>query len=175
VKVSNIKCSIDVQLSERVSEDFLRQFALKLKKLEPIEYDRMFISYSLSGESGWATSHFNPDLEVKILGTTIEQKSKLKADIDKHEGEIIGKWIDNTYGSGTYVFFKIKNKIIMHWTFKTGETHQEKEMIQKQQSGKIRFEEKGGNDLGEYYLIESNGQLAFYDNLGFGFSMRPIK
>ena len=48
-------------------------------------------------------------------------------------------------------------------------------MIQKNQSGRLRFEEKGGNDHGEYYLIERNGDLSVYDSAGLISTMRAIK
>jgi hypothetical protein len=51
----------------------------------------------------------------------------------------------------------------------------ETEMIQKKQSGLLRFEEKKGNDFGEYYLIENNGNLGSYDRDGLISTMRAIK
>jgi hypothetical protein len=58
--------------------------------------------------------------------------------------------------------------------FKAG-SGSEKEMIQKNHSGKLRFEEKEGNDFGEYYLIERNGNLGAYDSAGLISTMRAIK
>ncbi len=88
-------------------------------------------------------------------------------------GEIIGEWFDKSLDA-KYTFLKRNSKIIMIRKFKDG-SGSEEEMIQKKQSGKLRFEEKGGNDFGEYYLIESNGQLAIYDNAGLINTMRSIK
>jgi hypothetical protein len=51
----------------------------------------------------------------------------------------------------------------------------EKEMIQVNQSGRTRFEEKGGNRHGEYYLIERDGNLGAYDQQGFIRTMRSIR
>jgi hypothetical protein len=69
---------------------------------------------------------------------------------------------------------KKNGKIIMVLKFKDG-SGSEKEMIQKNQSGRLRFEEKGGNDFGEYYLIERNGDLGAYDSAGLISTMRSIK
>ncbi len=126
------------------------------------------------GSGAWATSHFNPNLEVKILGTTIEEEKALMSKPQKSSDKIIGEWLDESSYGAKYTLIKRNGKIIMICKYKDG-SGSEEEMIQKKQSGKLRFEEKEGNDFGEYYLIESNGRLAIYDNSGFGFSMRPIK
>jgi Putative peptidoglycan binding domain len=78
-RLGNIKCSITVRLSHKVSEDTLRQLAIKLHDKEPKKYDRMFITYYLPGMTigagAWATTHFNPNLDVRILGMTKETQS----------------------------------------------------------------------------------------------------
>ena len=176
--LGSIKLSLDIRLEQKVSKSFLQKFALKLRQGEPIKYDRIFICYLLPGMTpgagAWATSHFNPNLEVKILGTTIEEEKALMSKPQKSSDKIIGEWLyDSSYGA-KYTLIKRNGKIIMICKYKDG-SGSEEEMIQKKQLGKLRFEEKEGNDFGEYYLIESNGRLAIYDNSGFGFSMRPIK
>jgi len=156
----------------------LQKLALKLRQGEPIKYDRIFICYLLPGMTpgagAWATSHFNPNLEVKIWGTTIEEEKALMSKPKNSSDNIIGEWLDDSSYGAKYTLIKRNGKIIMICKYKDG-SGSEEEMIQKKQLGKLRFEEKEGNDFGEYYLIESNGRLAIYDNSGFGFSMRPIK
>ena len=70
--MGSIKLSMDIRLEHEVSEGFLATLALKLRQDEPVKYDRMFICYYLPemtpGSGAWATSHFNPNLEVTILG-----------------------------------------------------------------------------------------------------------
>ena len=176
--MGSIKLSIDIRLEQKVSKDFLQKLALKLRQDEPIKYDRIFICYLLTGMTpgagAWATSHFNPNLKVEILGTTIEEEKALMSKPKKSSGKIIGEWLDDSSCGAKYTLIKRNGKIIMICKYKDG-SGSEEEMIQKKQLGKLRFEEKEGNDFGEYYLIESNGRLAIYDNSGFGFSMRPIK
>ena len=70
--MGSIKLSMDIRLEHEVSEDFLSTLALKLQRDEPTKYDRIFICYYLPemtpGSGAWATSHFDPGLEVTILG-----------------------------------------------------------------------------------------------------------
>ncbi len=175
--LGSIKSSIDIRLEQKVSKDFLQKLALKLRQEEPRKYDRLFITYYLPGmtpgSGAWATSHFNPNLEVKILGTTIEEEKALMRNSENSSGEIIGEWLDESIGA-KYTFLKKNGKIIMINKFKDGSSS-ETDMIQKKQSGRLRFEEKVGNDFGEYYLIESNGRLAVYDNAGLINTIRSIK
>jgi hypothetical protein len=175
--LGSVKGSIDIRLEKKVTKDFLQKLALKLREAQPKKYDRLFITYYLPGMTpglgAWATSHFNPNLEVKILGTTIEEENALTGGAKNSSGEIIGEWLDEFLGA-KYTLMKKNGKIIMVLKFKDG-SGSEKEMIQKNQSGRLRFEEKGGNDFGEYYLIERNGDLGAYDSAGLISTMRSIK
>src|ERR1039458_10482874 len=60
-----------------VSEEVLRAIATKLKNSDHGTYERTFISYYLPGmkvgSGAWATSHFDPDLEICILGVRSEE------------------------------------------------------------------------------------------------------
>jgi len=177
--LQNIKGSIDIRLEKKVPKDFLQKLALKLRETELRKYDRLFITYYLPGmkpgSGAWATSHFNPNLEVKILGTTIEEEKALKDRPKDSSDEIIGEWLDESpYVGVKYTLMKKNGKIIMVRKFKDG-TGSENEMIQKKHSGRLRFEEKDGNDFGEYYLIERNGNLGAYDSAGLITTIRAIQ
>ena len=70
-KTPGVKRTLEVRLNRQISQDALRLVAMKLRASDPNEYRRTFIGYYLPdmrvGAGGWATTHFNPDLEVKIL------------------------------------------------------------------------------------------------------------
>jgi len=178
-RLLNIKCSLDIRLQQKVSKEFLKRLALKLRADEPRSYERMFIVYYLpgmiTGAGAWATTHFDPNLKVEIYGMTIEEEKKLKTKSKAPVSDIIGEWLGETpFISGKTTILKKNGKIFMIREFKDGSSL-EKEMIQKQKSGKLRFEEKSGNDFGEYYLIDSRGRLAVYDNDGLINTIQPIK
>jgi hypothetical protein len=73
------KRGVDILINRRVSKKVLHLIALEVKNADSNSYDRTFIGYYLPGmkvNSGyWATTHSNPTLEVKILGTTIEEEA----------------------------------------------------------------------------------------------------
>ena len=177
--LKNIKYSVEIELSKKVSEQYLRSLALQIQKKAPQEFERIFILYYLPGMTpgagAWATSHFNPNLEVKILGLTIGEEEVLKSQPNNVSNNVIGEWIDETpYIAGKYTFLKRNGKILMVIKFKDGSTL-EREMLQFERSGNLAYREQGDNDFGEYYVIESNGNLSAYDNEGFRTIMSQVK
>ncbi|MDY0208213.1 MAG: hypothetical protein RBR82_16555 [Pseudomonas sp.] len=77
----NVKRSIDVRLDKKASAEVLNAIALKLKNMERKKYERTFIAYYLPnmevGAGAWATSHFDPELDVRILGLTADEEEKM--------------------------------------------------------------------------------------------------
>ena len=81
----NIKRSIEVVLSERATKQELKEIA---ESLHETGFKNTFIGYRISGEnqgSYWATTHFTPTLDVKIIGSTVEQKNLDIDHVDKPE------------------------------------------------------------------------------------------
>ena len=87
------KRSLDVRLNKKVSEKTLQAIALKLKAQDSRNYERTFICYYLPdmevGTGAWATTHFNPNLDVRIQGLTVEQEEVLKQQPDDPSREVI--------------------------------------------------------------------------------------
>ena len=179
-RIGNIqKCIISIRLEKKVTEDFLRSFALKLQKNETEKYDLFFIFYILPdmefGKGAWATTHFNPNLEVKILGMTIDEENKLLSRKSSHSGEIIGEWVDHGILGGRYTFLKENGKFIMVTDFKDGSKLEKEMLIQRTVSGEIRLDDVKKNDFGEYFVIESDGDLGLYGENGLFRTIHSIK
>ncbi|WPD24353.1 MAG: hypothetical protein SD837_07270 [Candidatus Electrothrix scaldis] len=179
-RIGNIsKCLISIRLERKVTEDSLRNLALKLKKDEPTTYDLLFIFYLLPdmemGQGAWAITHFKPNLEVKILGMTIEEEDKLLAKKTSQYGKVIKEWFDEGIAGGIYALVKRDGKFVMVTNFKDGSVLEEEMLIQKTRSGGIRLDNVEGNNFGEYYMIETDGNLGFYGNNGLFRTIHPIK
>lgn len=159
---------INVRLEHRASEETLRDIALELKSQGPRDYDRTFIAYYLPymtvRSRAWATSHFDPDLKVKILGWTIEEVEKLAAQPASVNEEIIGRWLDDSIGTRVTIFGE-EGKLFIEWQFKDGSSDK-KERVEKPSHMGRRFNLVNDN-LGEYYVISTDGDLEFHDNDGF--------
>lgn len=79
----NIKRTVEVTLDHRITRDQLAEIAQVIKSNQAHETERTFISYRLAEQQGggmyWATTHYNPNLAIQILGTTIEQQAEIEA------------------------------------------------------------------------------------------------
>lgn len=160
------KSNINIRLNKRVNEEVLTEIAKELKKTRT-EYSKIWIMYLLPnmevGKGAWATTNFTPDLEVEILGGTIEEIHKMES--KKVSGEILGKWRDfNPLSESNRFLVKeeglFKMKIISH---KDG--WDEVQILREiNQNGKIKYEYE--NDFSEYYLLEENGNMAIFSENG---------
>lgn len=73
--------TVSVRLAEKVTADVLRRIAYEIRDAAPVHYERTFILYYLPDAStdrpAWASTHFRPELEVAIRGTTLEQDQQV--------------------------------------------------------------------------------------------------
>jgi hypothetical protein len=161
--------SLNVRLSRKVSEQTLRAIALKLKA-QPPAYDRTMIFYYLPGMTvgagAWATTHFAPDLEVRILGLTAEYENKLVTEPEPANRETIGRWLDETPFIGSRItIFHEKGKLFIEVTYKDGSGHK-KELVERKSPLGRRFNEVEGSRNGNHWIIGSDGNLQVRDNDG---------
>ena len=172
------KRSLDVRLNKKVSEETLRAIALKLKAQDSRNYERTFICYYLPdmevGAGAWATTHFNPNLDVRIQGLTAEQEEILRQQPDASSREVIGSWLDDSpFIASRVTIFRQNGKLFIENTYKDGSSGK-KEIVEKL-SGKDRtFREKERNSFGEFYLIDSQGNLQLWDREGLMSTAKKI-
>jgi hypothetical protein len=168
--IPGIKRGLDVRLNKKISEADLRSIALKIKSLDSRSYERTLIGYYLPemeiGKGAWATTHFNPDLEIKILGLTIEQEEKLRQTSTSDTRDIIGRWLDESplVGASITIFREDGNLFLE--TIYMDNSKGKVEIIEKKTSQGRKFVDKEGSDYGEHWLLISNGNLQIRDNEG---------
>jgi hypothetical protein len=118
---------------------------------------------------GWATSHFNPDLKIRILGLTVEQEQALKQEPEDMSRNVVGYWLDESpfVGNRTTIFQK-NGKLYMENVYKDG-SRGETELIDKKSSFGRRFDKAdgSGSDSGAHWIIDSNGDLQLRDSMGW--------
>ncbi len=173
-----IKRSLDVRLNRKVSKNTLRDIALKLKSQDSRDYDRTFMSYFLPGMAtnagAWATTHFNPDLEVLILGLTAKEEEKLVAAPATANREIIGRWLDETPSFGSRItFFREGGKLFIEHLFTDGSSGK-KELVEKRTPLGRRFDKVEGSDFGDHWVLCSDGSLQVRDNEGLIITLKKI-
>jgi hypothetical protein len=169
-EVPGSKLSLDVRLSRKVNEDELRTIAHELRRQRSGEYQRVFIVYYLPemqvDAGGWATSHFNPELEVRIQGLSDEQEQTLRrTDVDTSR-EIIGRWLDDTPFVGRRIsIYRSHGKLFVEQAFKDGSTMHEELMERPTATGTAyrKVHEANGD---AFYVINAQGNLEIRDAEG---------
>jgi hypothetical protein len=158
------KRSVDVKLDKKVSAEALKNIALTIKRMEQKDYKRTFIAYYLPDmevDSGaWATSHFNPELKVKILGLSASEEEKLMLEAAKPSRKIVGMWRDDRpfIGSVITIYREKSNALYLELKFNDGSSSNN-QMVETQTDIGTKLVEKEGNWHGEYFLLSNNGVL----------------
>ncbi len=169
-RIKGVKCSLTVLLSAKVSPEALKSLALRLRASEDKNYPRMFIVYYLPGMSldgmAWATSHFNPDLKIEILGATTAQEHTLVAAAKAVNRNAIGKWFDPTpYTGGTITILRKRGKILLECHFPDGSSFTGTLRERASPHGR-RFDHADGKANGDYYVLTRDGKLEIYSRDG---------
>jgi len=165
--MGEIKRSVDVRLEGRVSEATLSKIAQKIKSSDSKSYERTFIVYYLPdgevGTGGWATSHFNPKLEVKILGSETQITPKVD---ENEESDVVGRWGHSTFlGGVAYTIIRSGDDFLLRTTYKDGSTSEES--VQARREGKqVIIKSKDPNASGDYWIMDDEKGLLIMDSEG---------
>lgn len=161
------KSNITVRINKKTTEEVLSEIAKEIKS-DREDLNNIFIFYYPEGMPttgfAWATSHFTPDLNVEILGST-EEEDAATSETDNIPGEVVGKWRSekSLMGAALIMYKGEDGKLFMQTNFKSGNPMTE-ELKESDWKGLKRYDYE--NDHGEYYLIEKNGNLGMYDSDG---------
>lgn len=136
--VPGTKRSLNIRLDRRVSEKVLQSLSTKLKNSDSSDYERTFILYYLPDmkvdAGAWAKTHYNPDLEVEILGSTIEEAKALRQSSDDPSREVIGRWLDDdAFSESRLVLYRKDGNLYMEQTYEDGSSRV-MEVVEKQSS-----------------------------------------
>jgi len=115
-KKRDIKRSVHVLLNRRVSKEILTLIASNIKQGDPKRYERTFIGYFYKGQTSsayWATTNFNPNLEVIVIGLPYGEKTHLAKNPTQYSSveAMINGFHDFSSENGT---FKIISKVPLH-------------------------------------------------------------
>ena len=172
-KMRPFKRSLTVRLREPVDKKTLGIMANHLHRQAP-NFERTFIGYLLpgmrDGEGAWATTHFNPNLKVEILGATKQQLAK--AVNSAKNPNVIGVWGKGIYG--THTIYKEGGRIYVTVRFSDG-SKMKKELREAKASRGIRYNHVERSPTGDYYVLKRNGKLELRDNYSGIVVLQPIK
>lgn len=157
--------TVQVRLDKKVSAETIKIIAQSIKKTEHSKFKRTFIIYYLPdmkvGSGGWATSHFEPDLKVSILGLSAKEENAMTqaAETASAGRDVVGVWLDeDAYAGVTITVYRENKKLYVESKYKDG-SESTAEMTENKLSNGTRLVEKGGNPHGEYLVLGNNGDL----------------
>ncbi len=168
--------SLDVRLSHPVDESVLEALAWELKGRDSRSFNRTYIVYYLPGmpvdEGGWATSHFRPDLVVRILGIEAGAESRLSALRSEYGDDLLGAWENNQVGSAsTFVLIQSPQGFSIIQIYPDGSARRIPVNEIATAAGR-RFEDPK-NRFGEFYLLRE-GRFELHDTEGLVFTALPL-
>lgn len=177
-RLPGIKLSLRVQLPGKVTEDQLRSIAQEIRSTYPGEFERIFITYHLAGmpleEAAWATTHFNPTLEVKILGPTAEQEHELQNAPQQADKAVLERWFDQSaFVGGSVRLVERGGTLFMERRFTDGSILTE-ELRESHDAG-VRRLDKVEDHRGEYFTISKDGSLNIYTSDGLLKTLPPSR
>jgi hypothetical protein len=161
------KVNIEVQLNKKVDKYVLKSIANEIKSDSAlINFNKVWIYYYLPdmkiGSGAWATTHFTPNLEINILGSTEKQDKKSAEKAEGIDGKIIGKWKEEQYTSSVYVIYQKDNHIFIRTIFPNSQINDES-LIMSSEGDITRYDYKEDGYNGEYFKI-ADGILEFYNS-----------
>jgi hypothetical protein len=150
--------AVDVKLNKKVTPEVLREIALEVKAREERPHERTAIFYylpvvfpELAGQP-WASTHFKPGLEVKILGPSQQEEEAMRLD---HKGKGIGAWLqDNQYKTLDLIYDE--DGAIKIAEIRSPTERSDSDMIEVPSSGGRRFQKVKGSN---FYDIDPFGNL----------------
>ncbi|MBW6483578.1 MAG: hypothetical protein K0B10_11035 [Vicingaceae bacterium] len=173
------KVNVDVRLNKKVTTEVLKLVGEKLKNdLNVNQYSKIWMFYYLPdmkvGSGAWGTTHFTPELEVKILGATESQSNEMEAMANKVEGKVIGKWREEQYTASVYIIYENENGLFIRTIYPNFQVSDEN--IETKNDGEaIRYNYKTNSYNGEYFKVRNN-ELEFYNKENKMFTIgKPIK
>lgn len=172
-KRGNITRKVQVELSKRVTRQQLEIIANEIKNADKETYERTFIMYRIKGEksvAAWATSHFDPNLEIKFIGLNADDFRKLLSLKHDVEGEVIGAWVSpNGFTDHIDVIYK-NDKQYLKQDFYLDATMDPDELIKKGDT--YRYKDP---DETQYYVIDASGDLEYRGESGNIYLAKKLK
>ncbi|MEG0927928.1 hypothetical protein [Chryseobacterium sp.] len=158
------KNQLEVEINQKLTEGQIATLAEELYNTKD-KQKRFYIFYNLKGNENsivaWATSHFDPELEISISGSTNTEDNKMLLEAKKVEGNIIGIFNEQDYTFSLYTIYENNGKTFVKTTFKDCQSMIE-EMLKSDTKNGIKLINVNSGSQGEYFILNNN-ILEFYN------------
>lgn len=165
----NIKRTVEVELSSRMDEEALIALAEKIYAMSDAKVERTFITYRLANEgdgTAWATTHYNPEFKVDIVGATASDYERIK-NTNISKGEEIGSWMVSRGMDSKVTAYKKDGQVYIQELYDFGPLSKEDKVYESTNLDKgIKLQSENDKDHNEYYIINKKGDLEFWSDNG---------
>lgn len=171
------KRTVEVTLYERINEETLEQIGRAIKADGQRNVERTFIGYRLEQQDPntayWATTHYNPELSVRVSGLTADQyDTYLNYDLSQDYDNVLGSWLVERGTNAVIVAFEKDGQIHID-NFYPGEgafghAYERQEL----ENGGQRLQQ-ADDEFGEYFVITADGDLQFWSDNGNYYTASP--
>lgn len=165
----NIKRTVEVELSSRMDEETLIALAEKIYAMSDAKVERTFITYRLANEgdgTAWATTHYNPEFKVDIVGATASDYERIK-NTNISSGEEIGSWMVSRGMDSKVTAYKKDGQVYIQELYDFGPLSKEDKVYESTQSDKgLKLQDESGKGHNEYFIINKKGDLEFWSDNG---------
>lgn len=166
--MDSIKRTVEISLPARISPAGLKALAADIKAKSTRTTDRTFIGYRIAGEpkaSYWATTHYNPELEVQILGMSAELHKKFEVyDVAAKYPNAVGAWISDVSFPNLLVMYRKSGKLYLDVVFDDGINTQTLKIIGRKGTQPKLQDDQG--EEGEFYTVSVTGELQYWNDAG---------
>lgn len=172
------KRTVEVLLQDRVNAQELQALGLFLTEQNQQPVERVFIGYRLADQDPdsayWATTHSNPDFQIRFTGLTADEYTAYKAyDPTAHYDNVMGAWIIEQGFNYIAVAYQKDGLVYMDDVFPGKGANVYQFETSELENGGLRLEQPD-NEFGEYYVIDKAGNLHFWSEHGNYFTAAPL-
>ena len=157
-----------VEIPRKISVQELRSLAVAIKAEREDKRPHTSIFFSFPGrdnpEAAWALVEFEPDLNLRMLGTTIEEEKFMLAQPLPAHTELIGVWFYDADEPSRYTMYRTAQGVFLSTMGKEGGEGRVDEMVEKPTiRGRRRFQRKDEPAPTWYYLVHEDGRFEYRD------------
>lgn len=160
------KRGLDVRINKKVSERVLEAIAFEIKESDSRKFKRTLIGFYLPemelNKGCWATTHFDPELEVRIIGLSIEEEKKLTKTNTNSQATIVGSWLqEDEPFPGKLDITLIEETYYLEKTYRDGGKSKDA-LVEKRFKKGRKFVKEGSKKGSDYYLITKKGVFQLW-------------
>jgi hypothetical protein len=173
--------NVSIHIQDKLSDGDLKLVASKVKEdihaVSDIGKVFFYLPEMTIDNGAWAVVEYNPEIEVRVIGLSIKSESEVKKELVRLD-DYIGLWVDN-FNEGDVVI-RIRNDkqlgIVKELISPTDPKPSEYavKLIRETRKGKTVYIDTE-NEMQQYYIVESNGDLSAYDKDGFIATYKKLK